>query len=84
MDKALKLVGIAALGAGMMVFVSIAGAVFGAIGGWLTGLFFGDQIIDVLGRFGVVTDGLALWQVGLMLGFVGGFFRAVQTNNGGK
>jgi hypothetical protein len=53
--------------------------VFGAVGGWLVGLFFGETILGTLSRFGVDIEGLSMWQLGATLAFVGAFFRAHQT-----
>jgi hypothetical protein len=50
----------------------LLGSLFGAFGGWVVGLFFSDTILGILAQLGI--KGVAMWQVGLFLGFVGGFF----------
>ena len=63
-----------ALGVGFMLFVgSILGTVFGAFGGWFVGLLFDETLALVANVFGV--PGTPPWQLGAMLGFVGGFLR---------
>ena len=52
----------------------------GMLAGWVVGLFFTDMILSVLDRTGMDTAGLALWQLGGALGFIGSFFKSVQTN----
>lgn len=49
----------------------------GALAGWVVGGFFpgtSRAFLDALGM-----QELAMWQLGAMLGFVGGFFKAVLT-----
>lgn len=53
--------------------------IFGAVGGWIVGLFFGDAILTTLARFGVDIAGLTMWKLGATLAFVGAFFRAHQS-----
>lgn len=59
-----------------LFFAPLIGIVIGAFSGWLAGIFFEPTIRTTLDAFGVDTSGLALWQVGATLGFVGSFFRA--------
>ncbi len=44
-------------------------------GGWVVGLFFSDVVLGGLHKLGVNTGDLQLWQIGAVLGFVGGFIR---------
>lgn len=44
----------------------------GAIIGMATGWFFGDTILYVLARAGIIN--ISMWQLGATLGFVAGFF----------
>lgn len=60
-----------------LVFFIIAGTLFGAIGAWVVGYFFGDTILGILGQLGV--HHVTMWQFGAFLGFVGGFFQPVTT-----
>jgi hypothetical protein len=55
------------------------GAAMGAFSGWVVGLFFSETILGFLATFGI--KGFAMWQVGLSLGFIGGFFRSSHTIN---
>ena len=70
----------------IMIPLLILGAVFGvlggAFGGWIVGFFFPHTFGAWLQYFGL-PRGLGQiepWQVGAMLGFVGGFFRASVTS----
>lgn len=56
----------------------LAGPLVGAAAGWVVGWFFGPTILYVLAQMGL--HGVEMWQLGMALGFVGGFFKAVQTN----
>lgn len=68
--------------AGLVFLVPILGVLFGAFSGWVVGLFFTDTILGFLARLGVDTDGLAVWQVGAAMGFLGGFLKtSVSTKN---
>ncbi|HET8726679.1 MAG TPA: hypothetical protein VFO41_04120 [Alphaproteobacteria bacterium] len=67
-----------------LVFVTpLLGAVGGAFAGWMVSLFFDETIRTVLTHFGLNMEGIAIWQLGATLGFIGGFFRSHQTNNNG-
>lgn len=79
MDKFLTFVGAVVVVPLILIFACILGTLFGAIGGWVVGWFFGDTILGVLASFGVT--GLSMWQYGAFLGFTGAFFRAHQTNS---
>lgn len=68
------------LAGGVMAFLvlgAILGTFFGAIGGWIVSLFFGETLT----AFFAVTPfaGLQIWQIGAGMGFVGGFFKSIQT-----
>lgn len=60
---------------------TILGPLLGGLAGWVVGFFWTHPILDFLDRFGVNTTGLSVWQIGVALGFMGGFFKASQTNN---
>jgi hypothetical protein len=62
-----------------VIFMVILGTLFGAVAGWIVGLFFTDTILTTLGRFGVDTFGLTMWQLGATLGFIGGFFKSATA-----
>ncbi len=61
-------------------FAILIGPLFGGLAGWVVGFFWTAPILDFLARFGVRVDGLTVWQIGVALGFLGGFFKATQTN----
>lgn len=81
MDKlALALVG----GAAFLFVACLLGPLFGGLAGWIVGFFWTDAILDFLRRFGVDTAGLTVWQIGVGLGFMGGFFKATLTEKSAK
>lgn len=64
----------------VILFNPLFSTLLGVIGGWFVGLFFSDTILGFLQQIGI--KGLAMWQVGAVLGFVSGFFRtALQFKN---
>lgn len=72
MEKALAgLVAIAAI----LFFAPLIGVLGGAFVGWVVGLFFADTIYAFFAAVGINAAGLAMWQIGASLGFIGGFFR---------
>jgi hypothetical protein len=78
MEKiALGFVGILSL----LFVATILGPLIGGLAGCVVGLFWTAPILDFLRRFGVDVAGLSCWQIGVALGFMGGFFKATQTNN---
>lgn len=77
MDKvALALAAVAMAIGGVFVFV-ILGTLFGAVAGWIVGLFFGDTILGILAQLGVRN--ITMFQLGAFLGFVGGFLKTKVT-----
>jgi hypothetical protein len=62
--------------AAIMIFVPCA-TFFGAVAGWIVGLFFGDTILGVVSQFGL--RGITMWQFGAFMGFVGGFLKTKVT-----
>lgn len=80
METGLKILGgtvLVALTAFGLILLTTLG---GMLAGWVVGLFFTDMILGVLARTGFDTVGLALWQLGGALGFIGSFFKSIQTN----
>lgn len=61
----------------IVVVAAVAGAVFGAIGGYIVGWLFDETSIKVLTFAGLQS--FEMWEVGAVLGFLGGFFRASVT-----
>lgn len=71
----IKGIGIA-LGAGILVFfVCLLTTVVGGILGWVVGLVFPFVIVSLNTVLGL---SLSSFQMGAVLGFVGGFFRSNQ------
>lgn len=78
MESLIKVVGgfsVAVIG---IIILMLLGPLLGGLAGWVVGWFFGDTILYVAGRLGL--SGVEMWQLGMFLGFVGGFFKAVQSN----
>jgi len=65
--------------AGAIMLFSILGTLFGAIGGWIVGLFFSNTITGVLASAGIT--GVKVWELGAFLGFMSGFFRSTVATN---
>jgi hypothetical protein len=65
----------------MVLIFPIISALFGAFSGWVVGIFFSSQIGAVLAHFGL---NYPLWQIGMTLGFVSGFFRSSPTQSNDK
>lgn len=63
--------------AALIFLTPMIGSLTGAFAGWVVGLFFADTILGILRQIGIT--GVEMWQVGMFLGFVGGFFRASIT-----
>jgi hypothetical protein len=63
--------------AGAILFVAPIATLFGAVAGWIVGLFFGETILNVLALLGV--HGVTIWQFGAFMGFVGGFLKTKVT-----
>ena len=61
---------------GLFMYI-ILGTLMGGIGGWVVGLVFGDTILNFAGQLGV--HGLSMFQLGVSLGFVGGFLKTKVT-----
>lgn len=57
----------------------VLGTLIGAFMGWVVGLFFGETILAFLAAVGVKTAGLAMWQVGAAMGFLGSFLRTTVS-----
>jgi hypothetical protein len=51
---------------------------FGALGAWTIGIFFEDTIRETLGALGLNVP-VTMWQMGATLGFLGGFFKSINT-----
>ncbi len=75
----LAILGALTLSLAMLFVLPLLGALGGAFSGWVVGWFFSETVLGFLAGWGI--KGLAMWQVGLSLGFIGGFFKAVYTHN---
>lgn len=53
-------------------------AAWGAFLGWIIGLLFGKFILALLAKIGIT--GLAMWQIGAILGVIGMFFRSSKSS----
>jgi len=78
MTKFLTVVGGGVLVLGLLFLLPLLSALGGAFAGWVVGWFFAETITSFLAAFGV--KGLAMWQIGMALGFVGGFFKTTTVS----
>lgn len=76
MKEFFAVLGLVAFGFVFVLLAPILSAIFGAVSGWVVSLMFDSSIKSAFAAFGVDTSNIELWQVGAMLGFVGGFFRS--------
>lgn len=77
MNKFLTFLGGSVLVVGLVFLIPLLGALGGAFSGWVVGWFFTETITSFLAAFGIKS--LAMWQIGMSLGFIGGFFKSVNT-----
>lgn len=70
-----KFVGLLMAFAGLVFVMPLVGVLFGAFAGWVVGLFFAETVLGFLARIGVNTAGLAMWEVGAAMGFLGGYLK---------
>jgi len=59
-----------------LVVTTLLGALFGAFAGWVVGWFFDVTLLAFFAELGI--QGLEMWQIGMSLGFIGGFFKPVS------
>lgn len=67
---------------GLLFLLPILCAFFGGVGAWIVGLAFGDVILRFLAIFGIT--GFSMFQIGVCLGFVGGYFKTYNMSNNNK
>lgn len=64
--------------AGLIILVApLLGALLGALCGWVVGLVFDESMMHLQKLLGTAA---APYQIGAMLGFVGGFFRSSSSS----
>ncbi len=78
MTKFLTIIGGLVLATGLLFLVPLLGALGGAFSGWVVGWFFTETITTFVAALGV--KGLAMWQIGMSIGFIGSFFKSIQSN----
>lgn len=61
----------------VLFILPLLGFLFGAFSGWVVGLFFGHIILAFFSQIGL--DGFTMWEIGGILGFVGGYFKTVVS-----
>ena len=67
--------------ASFFILAIVFGTLGGAFVGWVVGWFFTETITAGFALFGIDISSLAMWQVGMFLGFVGGFFKSTLTTS---
>lgn len=85
MDGLIVLVGVAFTVA-LLMLLPLLGVLFGALVGFVISVvpFAAVWVVHGLGLLGVVVNPSDLVSLGATLGFVGGFFKAVQNNSSSK
>lgn len=61
----------------VMFLFPLLGFLFGAFSGWVVGLFFGHIVLGFFSQLGI--DGFTMWEIGGILGFIGGYFKTVVS-----
>ena len=79
MEKFITVIGAALVFSGTMAALLPITTLFGAIAGWIVGLFFGDTILYALSEMGLRN--ITMWQLGATLGFVSTFLRTRVESN---
>lgn len=73
----LKALGAIVLIVGLFILFPLIGTLIGAFTGWIVGVFWPTTFGAVLAHFGL--SAFAPYQIGATLGFIGGFFKAIQV-----
>lgn len=79
MKTILAVIGGSILVVGLILVLPLLGALGGALSGWVVGWFFSETILGFFAALGIKN--FAMWQIGMALGFIGGFFKSTQTNS---
>lgn len=61
----------------LVCVLSILGVCFGALSGWLVGLIFPFTFVQLKFHFGLAL--FEPWQIGALLGWIGGFLKTQTT-----
>ena len=78
MEELSKAFGAVLLSVGGVFILIIIGTLMGGVAGWTVGLVFVDIMAELKSALGLdVTN----FELGAMLGFVGGFFRGKMSSN---
>ena len=78
MEELSKAFGVVLLSVGGVFILIIIGTLMGGVAGWTVGLVFVDTMAALKNALGLsVTN----FELGAMLGFVGGFFRGKMSSN---
>ena len=64
---------LSAIGITIFLLLVLLATLTGALTGWIVGWLFSETILGFLATLGI--KGIAMWQFGAVLGFVGGFFK---------
>jgi len=81
MESLLKALGAILVFAALIFLAPLIGIACGAFGGWVVGHFYPDTLSLISAK--LFGEPIPAWQLGAALGFVGGFFKASQTNKSG-
>lgn len=63
----------------IMFILPLINALLGAFAGWVVGWFFDETILAFFEQLGIT--GLEMWQLGMSLGFAGGYFKSSTMIN---
>jgi hypothetical protein len=78
MKELTTVIGSALMITAILSLVPLFSISFGALAGWIAGLFYGHTLHLLAQRLGL---DMQPWQLGAMLGFVGGFFKSTTTSS---
>ena len=77
MEKFVAAIGTIFLGLVATLAFTIVATFFGAVSGWIVGLFFEEMILGFFTQLGI-TD-MSMWQLGAVFGWMGGFLKTKVT-----
>lgn len=79
MDTFSNFIGGAILFVAAIFFAVILGTAFGALAGWVVGIFFSETILGILGQLGI--HNITMWQFGAFMGFIGGYMKTKVSSS---